>query len=218
MPNLPIEERLLHYFLAMGAQQIEPLTNAPKGLSLRIGQDRTHVVIIDNEALTERNGIIQTILSLTSLRGVVDLVYLAAPRFLGATIDAGVFRSCGIGLILFDERRIEETLTPQPMQHFGPAETSRSSDPSLINELSALRTMCLEMQREIAQLRQDMKQLHRRPTPAPSPSLLRTPSDLLQNQNIVTIDHGQLPSFFANNPWLEVLSRRGRVEEGSVAG
>jgi len=216
VPNLSIEERLLHYFLAMGAQQIDPFPNAPKGLSLLIGQDRTHVTIIGNGALTERNGIIQTILSLTSLRSIVHSVYLAVPRFLGATIDASVFRSHGIGLILFDDRRIEEIVTPQPIQR--PVETPRASDGSLINELSALRLMCLEMQRELAELRQDMKRFHARPTLPPSPSLLPTQSDIAPNQDITTISRGQLPSFFTNNPWLEVLSKRGRVEEGPVAG
>jgi hypothetical protein len=29
---------------------------------------------------------------------------------------------------------------------------------------------------------------------------------------------GQLPSFFENNPWVEVLSKRTRIEVGPVAG
>lgn len=75
-----------------------------------------HVAILKPADLVVRNRIIDTVLTLSSLRTSSRLVYLAAPRLLGATLDASMFRAHGIGLLLFDDRRIDEAVAAQPAQ------------------------------------------------------------------------------------------------------
>ena len=113
MANLPIEERLLHYFLAMGAQATDPIQNSPPGISVTLGTEKIHIAILKNDAFLQRSKIVGSILDLSALRNSVELIYLAAPKLLGTAIDADVFRSHGIGLLLFDDRRIEETVPPK---------------------------------------------------------------------------------------------------------
>jgi hypothetical protein len=216
LASLPIEQRLIHYFMAMGATQGELNPSVP-GLSLVLGNDKVSVVIVGSEAYSEMSKIIDKLLELTAVRSVSNLVYLAAPKLLGTAIDAAVFRSRGIGLLLFDERRIEEAVPPERIQEGHRVQAVQTQDTALLAEISTLRSLYLEMEKNIARLRDDVenyresvgtpadatRSMQQRPALAPEPILA---------------GHGtQLPSFFTNNPWLDLLSRRGRDEEPIAA-
>lgn len=217
MANLPIEERLLHYFLAMGAQPAEQLPNTQPGLSLTLGLEKVHVAILKTSALTERNTILETILALSSLRVTVNQIYLAAPRLLGTTIDAGVFRSHGIGLVLYDDRRIDEVVPAQPTQLPTPAPIAPTLDPGVSSELAALKSMYFEMEQTISKLKDELRTFQQA-GPSP-PHLDNSPSTpLIHDPPRYGGLGSDLPSFFANNPWLDVLAKRGREESGPLAG
>lgn len=222
MANLPIEDRLLHYFLAMGAQQTERAEIPQNNLAFLSGSEKVLVVILRNEDCVQRNKVIETILSLTALRNSTQLLYLAAPRLLGGSIDAAIFKPYGIGLLLFDERRIDEAAPPQPIQ---PTQTiqqmSQNPDPGVLTELATLKSMYAEMERNMAALREDLKtfqrgsESHTSKTELTSPSRISRPESMFANPSF---SGGQLPSFFANNPWLDVLSKRGRSGDEPIAG
>ena len=218
MVSLPIEERLLHYFLAMGAQPLDPIQNAPLGLTLSLGSDKVHVAILENNAFLQRGKIIESVMNLSSLRDSVNQLYLAAPRLLGATIDAEVFRSHGIGLLLFDDRRIDETVEPQSIHRPQPEHGAEKLDPAIVTEVETLRSMYLEMERTVSKLREDLKSFQENFSYAPSaPERISQPSIFHQEPKLAGGSAG-LPSFFSNNPWLDVLSRRGREEATPIAG
>jgi len=220
--NLPIEDRLIHYFLAMGAQPTERAEIPQNNLAFISGSEKALVVILRNEDLLQRNKVIEAILSLTSLRNLAQSLYLAAPRLLGASIDAAIFKPYGIGLLLFDERRIDEAVPPQPTQR---SETNhqalQSPDPSVFTELATLKSMYAEMERTVVGLREDLNTFRHESgaridstEPSPPTSITR-PESVFANPNPQA---GHLPSFFENNPWLEVLSKRGRSGDVLIAG
>lgn len=216
MANRPIEERLLHYFLAMGAQ--ETSAQIPQAnLSFLLGADRANVVILKNEDFIQRSKVIETILGLPSLQNSGQLLYLAAPRLLGASIDAAIFRSHGIGLLLFDERRIDETLAPQPFQP-PPIENKPSPnfDAKVFEELATLKSKYAEMEKNIARLRDDLTTFQESEIrPSTSEHNRPSPEPIYVGPNV---PGASLPSFFADNPWLDVLSKRGRSENEPIAG
>lgn len=184
-----------------------------------MGTDRIHVVVLKNEDILQGNKIIGTVLSLASLRNSAQLVYLAGPRLLGASIDASIFRSHGIGLLLFDARRIDETVAPQSLQHVAPQQQmSQKIDPGVITELASLKSMYAEMEKDIVRLREDLtafqqeSEKHLPQPPRPSPLLPTEPMFPGPNAS-----GAHLPSFFTNNPWLDVLSKRGRSENQPIA-
>jgi hypothetical protein len=204
--------------MAMGAEQREPPPDQSiPGLSFVLGNDRINVVILNTDAYSQRSKIMHTLLQLAALRRASILVYLAAPKLLGTTIDAAVFRSHGIGLLLYDERRIEEAVAPERIQEAQPALTFQTQDATLLAEVTTLRSMYLEMEKNLAKLREDLENyrvgvgtqadathiIERRPVLAPEP--------------IFAGKSNQLPSFFANNPWLDLLSRRGKEGEAFAA-
>jgi len=217
MASLPIQDRILHYFLAMGAQPKGAPKGAPDGLSLILGQDEVHVIILDDANL--RGGkIIDSIMSLASLRDSTDQVYLAAPRLLGTALEADVFRSHGIGLILYDNRRIDEAVAPRTFPLRRSEFVTLSHSETLLDELAALKSMYSQMQRDVSELRDEVKAYQKRTNsismavPQGIPSMALSPQEPRYAGS-----SGELPSFFSNNPWLEVLSKRGR-EETSIAG
>lgn len=215
MANLTIEQRLLHYFMAMGAQQGEPNPAIP-GLSLDLGKEKINVVILSNDAYSQRGRIIDAILELTALRTKSNLLYLAAPRLLGTAIDAAVFRSHGIGLLLFDDRRIEELVAPQATQPPQQAETFQPSDTNVLTEISMLRSMYIEMQRNILKLREELKDFRQTVNSASDPAQ-STQRGIIASEPVFAVQGDQLPSFFTNNPWLDLLSKRGRDGESIAA-
>jgi hypothetical protein len=184
---------------------------------MSLGAETLHVAILESSDLLQKGKVIDSIMTLASLRSSLNQLYLAAPRLLGTTIEAEVFRSHGIGLLLFDDRRIDETVAPQ-MLHPSPQEPSvRVQDPALVAEVSALKSMYLEMERTIAKLREDLRS-YQESRETPPPALRRLPAPpIIQREDKFTSPGAELPSFFVNNPWLEVLSKRG-TEETRIAG
>jgi len=206
----------------MGAQQTPNADSNQAGLSFLVGGDNVHVMVLKTQDLAQRNSIIDTVLKLSSLRNSYQTVYLAAPRLLGATIDASIFRAHGIGLLFFDERRIHEAVAPQPLQTTRPQLTpTPAQDPGLVSELATLKSMYFEMERNLTQLRDDLRNLHEAPRNGGfAPQLSQPPQEVPREP--VYAPHitqgGPLPSYFTNNPWLEVLSKRGRSENEPLAG
>lgn len=216
MANLSIEERLVHYFLAMGAQQVsETATSAT--LTFVIGDQRVNVVVVKSDVFTQSK-IIEAILGLGSLRGSSNQLYLAAPRLLGASVDAQVFRSYGVGLLLYDERRINESVPPQVLQIPQPAPLIASPQPTAIPELAELRSMYLEMKGSIAELREEIQTYRKTAVEGPVTTVNPPRPTIMPPGPVFAGSTGQLPSFFANNPWLDVLSKRGREQGEAYAG
>lgn len=213
MPNLSIEERLIHYFLSMGAQQVSDKPSSAT-LSFNIGDQRVNVVIVGTDVLT-KSKIIEAIFGLGSLRSSSNQLYLAAPRLLGASVDAQTFRSYGVGLLLYDERRIDESVQPQILQIPQPAPSAATPQPATIAELAELRSMYAQMKSSIAELREEIQAYKKTPTRDPVSNADTPRPAMTPPEPIFTGTPGQLPSFFANNPWLDVLSKRGR-EQGET--
>lgn len=220
MVNLPIDQRLVHYFLAMGAQQTEAAQIPYTNLAFVSGSEKISVLILTNEEVLETNRILDTILALASLRNLSQLLYLAAPRLLGASVDAAIFRSHGIGLLLFDERRIDEALAPQRLQPSPSEQVGAGLTTEVMTELAALKSMYAEMEHNLARLRDDVEAYQRtggnqKRFDPPLPSRIAPSEPTFVGSNVPGTP---LPPFFVNNPWLDVLSKRGRSGNEQIAG
>jgi len=205
----------------MGALDDENPSN-PGTLSFRLGNERTLVSILTLADIFQRNRIIDTLLHLSSLRFEGTQPYIAVPRLLGATLDSQIFRSSGIGLLLYDERRIEETIKTEPIQHAVEIQvTPIPIDNPLLADLTALKSMYAELERNMRYMMAEFKSF--RENALSSTSISNSPSNPVRDfgsyQRPDTafksglIEEGSLPSFFTNNPWLDVLSKRARMED-----
>jgi hypothetical protein len=221
----PIEERVSHYFLAMGARQNVDSPH-PEALSFLIENDCVLVSILTVADIIQRNRVIDILLRTSSLRSQGTQLYVAAPKLLGATLDAQVLRSSGIGLLLYDDRRIEETIKPEIIDAPSQTHTPMDSAPDLTlrSELTMLKAKYTEiennMDRMIAEFKTLQENLTHVTNSKASPDRasfepIRSSETPFQGS---VLAHGPLPSFFTNNPWLDVLSKRGKVEAAPLAG
>ncbi len=221
MLDLPIEERLVHYFIAMGCQPIVNSTGSTDRLVFTNGSVQIQVVVLRNEAFSQRGKIVESIFSLTTARPTVSRLYLAAPRLLETTVDAQIFRQHGIGLLLYDEKRLAEALPAQEQQTtVASVVPSLPTDSALMAELVHLKSMYNDMESHIAELKESIRSLQARDrSPTPNTNTISEQETLISHQPSLAHlgNSNQLPSFFNNNPWLDLLSKRGR-EDGPIAG
>ena len=204
----------------MGAQP-ENTTQLHNCLAFTSGSDQINLVVLSNEDSVQRNKMLEAVLNLASLRQSSRLLYLAVPRLLGASIDAAIFRPYGIGLLLYDDRRIDEAVRPQPVEPQQSAAPPTTIESSLSAELASLKTMYADMERTVAELKESLKTQHQDFVDRLPQTSDPSPRRLIHAERIFTQEEtsgSELPSFFANNPWLDVLSRRGRQENEPIAG
>ena len=130
-------------------------------------------------------------------------------------------------MILYDDRQIEEITKPEPIRCSATTPQEQSvpiKDSRLVDELVELKSMYAELKRNIATMRDEIKStqpndLNPISTPRNSPdehyfTIQRPAAPINSNEN----ELASLPSFFINNPWLDVLSKRGRAEAPLLAG
>jgi hypothetical protein len=204
----------------MGAQQCSAENPDPRSLSFKLGNETIRVVTLHKEEILESSKVLDAILYVTSMRQSADLLYLAAPRLLATTLDNQIFKTHGLGLILFDDRKIEETIEGRitPALEPKPINTAAVPDQNLLSEFTILKSMYAQMEKTIEDMREEMKAMnHSARTTEPQPPIRPESIELPRPPTAYTIAphpaQGPLPSFFNNNPWLDVLSRRGRAEE-----
>jgi len=203
----------------MGAQQCSAESLDPRSLSFKLGNETIQVVTLRKEEILESSKVLDTILYVTSLRQRADILYLAAPRLLATTLDNQIFKTHGLGLILFDDRKIEETIEGRitPAIESKPINAALP-DQNLLSEFTVLKSMYTQMEKTIEDIREEMKAISQSTmTKTTEPPLSIRMESIESAPTAYTIAphpaQGPLPSFFNNNPWLEVLSRRGRAEE-----
>jgi hypothetical protein len=200
----------------MGAQQDPDDVSDRRRLSFKLANETIRVVIIRNEEILQRSRIIETILHVTSLKKPLTALYLAAPRILATIIDDHILRDYGLGLLLFDDRRIEETIEAKINSELIAAPVNLEPDKNLHSEFTELKSMYVQMEKTIEAMREEIRTMNQnttRTSEPPPPTRIESQPPRARPYVIPTPNEGPLPSFFNNNPWIEVLSRRGRVEE-----
>ena len=167
------------------------------------------VVVLDEPGWANRQAFLNSIMKATALAGKSNKTYLVLPKSGASLTDARLFHERGIGLFTYDHRNVDEAL---PARYFEIAtaavhQAGERIDHRLENEIRELRAQVDTLERTVHSLSEELMSLRRVPS-APEPV------DVFPStRTLTTIDAVEsLPTFFAGNPWLEVLSRRGRED------
>ncbi|MEM3044029.1 MAG: hypothetical protein QXV77_00880 [Candidatus Bathyarchaeia archaeon] len=200
------QERIREYFLSRGYSEDPPDDGGLPSFS--DGIYRTAVKTLSLEDLEDRNMLLQSLLEAASKSGSHDKTYVAMPKLLASVIDGKTLKEAGLGLLIYDERSVEEAIPARTNPRRIQAEPT-SMDPSMTRELQILKAEISELKETVEKLKRELntlkgsvkplegkiKEVEMRPeAPPPSPS-------------------SGLPSFFQDNPWLSVLSQRGREDD-----
>jgi hypothetical protein len=178
------------------------------------GEDTSvRVVILDELSWANRQTFLNSIMKVAALAGKSNRTYIALPKSAASLTDARLFHERGIGLFTYDHRNVEEAL---PARYFETAttaapQTNMVSNDRFEDEIRELRTQIDILERTVQSLSEELMSLRHMPS-APEPLKALAPTRTLHP--IAAMDNP--PTFFAGNPWVEVLSRRGR-EEARIA-
>lgn len=172
------------------------------------------VVVLDQALWADRRVFMDSVMKASALAGKVSRTYIALPKVAASLADARLFHDRGIGLFTYDQRNVEEAL---PARYFETAnatqhQADKTATGQLENEIRELRAHFDILERTVQDLNE---QLAASREMRPARKLVRIPSPPSSLAEIGVVDN--LPTFFAGNPWVQVLSRRGR-EEAAIAG
>jgi len=206
-----IVARLTEFFASRGQRAIpeDTISTGTKekpDLAVTDGKTTTYLKVFRRDDLQERNTLLQVALGALSYTAVANRVYLVLPKVQAAVLDAAALRERGLGLLVYDLKTIEEVLPARLFEH-GSVGTRPSADlERLRGRISALEQTVEALVSELSRIKSvKLEQLEvkgRRPeTPAIAGPQRPQP----------------LPSFLQDNPWLDILSKRGR-ESDQIAG
>jgi hypothetical protein len=213
-PNLVnISQRIRQHFISAGLAEC-PVVDSGADLDMLFqGEDTSvRVVILDESGWANRQAFLNAIMKATALAGKWNRTYLALPKSAASLTDARLFHERGIGLLTYDHRNVEEAL---PARYFEMAtvavrQRNEAADDRFENEIRELRAQIDTLERTVQSLSEELMAMRRMHFPEPVETL--PTRDTLPS--ITAADNP--PTFFAGNPWVEVLSKRGR-EEARIA-
>jgi hypothetical protein len=171
----------------------------------------TAVRIVEEVDLSRRNSVLEAVLSSTSLTNQVNRVYLALPKLLSAAIDGSIVEQHGIGLMVFDETTLEEVVSPKHFQTKNNSPVLVGEEPykTLRDEIANLRARIDSLEDVAESMRSEITRLRSLKC---SPPQIHTTSI----SSSVSLTE-QTPSFMKDNPWVELLSRRGQEGDRYVS-
>ena len=195
------------------------------------------VVLLDGRALGDRGSFMDAVMRASALRGECEFLYVAVPKAAAPFVDTEVLKKRSTGLLVVGEEGVLEALPSprRPVRRGGPstggdvlAEELLNRIAALENRLSALESELMavrpllnevgsvrELRENLRSLSSRLEALSRRVDMLSSSMLVRpqAPSAPARPQVAPSPPEPEgLPSFFKDNPWLDILARRGRDE------
>lgn len=182
-------------------------------LVLSNGRDNVLVkIIFEDDA--DKTLLYEELASIVEKASEYNMVYIAAPRALGESVETASFMKKGVGLILYDDYSADEkipartyrrTLAKQDQEvirvQFDEKNIRRIE--FLIRELSeridSLEKAYFSLLREV----REIKSLLEKRTMIIEKPLEKPPGKVEEY-----VESGDLPSFLRDNPWIEILSKR----------
>ena len=200
------EERLKSYLMSRGMQPLSIDESSGIRLNLSFHEGNGYKVFVkmpSREELQDRNAILSLILNSTTFRKTANKVYLALPKIYATIIDGAIIQGQGLGLIIYDEKTIDEVIAPKIFEH----EDSSNSQENLAEEIHQLRSRLSQLEQTVQTLRSEISNLK---------SIRPALDEATVTEKIESVPD-TLPSFFRDNAWLDILSKRGKEPERYVS-
>jgi len=215
--SLPLEERFRRYFVAKGLTPSEG-GDLGRGFPVLAFRDEGRLVLVaimPGGSLGSRTSILSAAMGALELKRSAHAVYVALPKLYASMIDGEIFEERGLGLITFDERRLDEVVPARASEP--EAARAPAGRPEGIEELEGLRAKVSELEALVRALDRELKALREVPV-APQAAQDLAAQPLSNRPAPPAPPTGELPSYFRDNPWLEILAKRGREGPGRYVG
>ncbi len=172
-------------------------------LAFTDGERKVYVKIITVEGLNERNTLLNSILKSVTFLKRANMVYVTLPKLYASIFDAKIFYENGIGLMTYDEKAVQEVIMPKVFAH--ESQNNLAELPvRFLEEINDLKDRLSALEQEVSALKVELSELrHARANIDSRPQSLE-----MENRRITRYE--DVPEFMKNNPWIEILSKRGR--------
>jgi hypothetical protein len=210
-----LNERIKFYMKSKGIEPLENYSlksNEKPDMAFNDGTNLIFIKIFHVNDFQNRNALLDLILHSVLFTKEANKVYVVIPKIFASIIDWRIFQEHGLGLILYDERMIEEVFQPKVFEHQIPEASSPIVPKEFFEEFERLKNKVLSLEQLVHNLMEELSQIKlknklKEVTPSIKPSKLEEKIQLNEN----------LPSFLKDNPWLEILSKRGREQQSYVS-
>ncbi|MEM2987283.1 MAG: hypothetical protein QXV60_04215 [Nitrososphaerota archaeon] len=211
-----MNEKIKDYLLSKGWKELEKEFKYKKSSDFIFKDELNSIIfvrILSKDELIDRNSLLENILELSSLKEEVNKIYIAMPKIYVSIIDSAPFEEYGIGIISYDDKKVME-ISPakffkEKLKDEGKIEKLASFETlKLKEELDAIKKRLINLEEIIQSLNNEIKILKSQSKP-----IIETK---ISKEEIITPPSGNVPSFLKDNPWIEILAKRGREEKIAV--
>jgi len=190
-------------------------------LILSDGKRELVVSILDEGSLVNRGALQDVLLQAEKLRSKFQGVCIAVPRKYARAIDEDVMALHGLGLIIYDKLGAEELIPPKIKESSEVLSEGKLKRGRIIgsreivelrNEISKLVRAFEEIEARLDRLEKEQRNLASRLSRIEKGTA--QPRDLPKQREIEvkarspSMSRRRIPSYLADNPWIDILSRR----------
>jgi hypothetical protein len=170
------------------------------------------IEILSGEEILDKNAILNSALKAIKKFEYSNKVYLALPKVYASIIDGEILQSHGLGLLTYDEKEVKEVIPAKLIEkHSIIKEEYAKKIEELRVELKKLKENYITLKGVVDSLKIEVTKLK---TGLIKPPLIKEEKAIeVKAQPKIEASTSQLPSFFKDNPWLEVLAKRGKEPE-----
>ncbi len=208
-------EIIKNYFLSKGWKEVKKGFVEFKEESDLIFEDNlgsiVFIRILSKDELIDRNSLLKNILKISSLREEINKIYIAMPKVYVSIIDSAPFEEYGIGIISYDEKRVME-ISPAKFFKKDILKSEEKIESFEIKEIKEefeiLKKRLFNLEETIQSLINEIKILKNQSKP-----IIETK---ISKGEIISPPSANIPSFLKDNPWIEILAKRGKEEKIAV--
>jgi len=202
----------------MESKGIKPLENFSSSLNekpdlaFHDGINLIFMKIFYINEFQNRNAFLDSILHSISFTKEANKVYIVIPKIYASIIDGKIFQEHGLGLILYDERVIEEVFKPKTFEHQKLEDYKPIIPKEFFEEFEQLKNKVFNLEQLVHELMDELAQIklkNKIKETTPTIKINKVEEKVQVNEN--------LPSFLKDNPWLEILSKRGKEQQSYVS-
>ena len=205
-----IENQLKEHFQSKGIHLLDNpdledgVGTIKPDLILADGEYRVYVKIISDEILNERNALLNSILKSVGFTTMSNMVYVVIPKLYASILDGKIFHENGLGLMTYDDKGLFQEIIKPKIFQYEQRVVHQELPEELLKEMNGLKDRLFLLENEVSALRDKLK-------------AIRTNQDNVEikpqiRKVEVKQDIGQdnYPEFMKDNPWMEILSKRGK--------
>ncbi|KON28499.1 hypothetical protein AC481_00985 [miscellaneous Crenarchaeota group archaeon SMTZ-80] len=202
--------RVDEYFQSRGMQPLDISSlglekdNLKPDIAFTDSNNRIFVKIIDSGPLNERSALLDAVMKSVDFLKEANAAYLLLPKLYASIIDGKLFYNHGVGLLTYDKRgAIQEIIKPKIFSQINKENLVKMPEETLI-EINNLNKRIRSLEQDFSKLKEELDELRVKKVN------IETNEDGPKSYSLNAEIHDDAPEFMKDNPWIGILSKRGK--------